>query len=136
MSYRFTRIWATVLVWLGIVLGAAGVLLAFLVFVTPSALASSLLAWAPDAGETVGRHRLLLGLAALLGGLALAGPLIVVGEVLNAFLDQRQFLARQHAAIRRIEERLEFWELVRTGREKSHATSLSARLKAADVRWP
>lgn len=132
MAYRFTRTSATVLVSIGIALMIVGLALALTVVLAPRTIVPLLPPGAPDLAASLGR-RALAGLVPLGFGVLVGAPLVVVGEVLHVFLDQRHLLLRQHAALRRIEERLEFWELVRTGREKTHASSLLARLRAADA---
>lgn len=134
MVYRFTRTWAALLIWVGIACFVLGALLAVTVFVDPWKVVSSLVPLAPLPGMAPRGQQLVIALAPLLAGVLLGSGFVVAGEVLHVFLDQRQFLVRQYATIRRIEERLEFWELVRTGRDKSHAAALAARLKAADAR--
>jgi cobalamin biosynthesis protein CobD/CbiB len=48
--------------------------------------------------------RTLIALAIVLGGLFLAGPFIVSGQLLQIFLDQRRLLAAIHRRLGRMEE--------------------------------
>jgi hypothetical protein len=96
-KYRFTSFWAALqvvmgLVWLGLSLGLA------------AAVVAGLGLGAIGLAEPSSGVRTLIALAIVLGGLFLAGPFIVSGQLLQIFLDQRRLLAAIHRRLRRMEE--------------------------------
>src|SRR5262249_34358264 len=96
-KYRFTERSAGLLEALGFVVIALSVVaaLVLLVFVTPP---EALRLGIPEASA-----RIAAALASLGFGILLGGPLIVLGQMLHLFLDQRRWLARIHARLRRWE---------------------------------
>jgi hypothetical protein len=97
-KYRFTSFWAALqvvmgLVWLALSLGLALAVAAGGVGLGVFGLAE------PSSGV-----RSLIAAAVVLGGLFLAGPFIVSGQLLQIFLDQRRLLAAIHRRLGRMEE--------------------------------
>jgi hypothetical protein len=85
MSFRFTSGWAQMLVILGIVLIILGVALAGAVSVVP-------LPWTDHRPGTI--ERAALAGIVLAAGVALGGSVIVLGQLMLAFLDLRQNVER------------------------------------------
>jgi hypothetical protein len=96
-KYRFTSFWAALqvvmgLVWLALSLGLA------------LAVAAGLGLGGVGLAEPSSGVRSLIAAAVVLGGLFLAGPFIVSGQLLQIFLDQRRLLAAIHRRLGRMEE--------------------------------
>lgn len=85
MTFRFTTGWAQMLVALGITVMILGVLLAVAVSVVP-------VPWTEHKPGTI--ERVSLAIALVAAGVALGGSLIVMGQLVLAFLDVRQNLER------------------------------------------
>ena len=94
--YRFTRFWASVLIGLGVGVMAMGVVCAGLLFLLPDRIPVPY-PW----------PRLLAPAVALVGGLLLGAPLILAGQLVQVFLDQRRLLASIHHRLRRWEDERE-----------------------------
>jgi heme exporter protein D len=94
--YWFTRFWASVLVGLGVgvmVLGIAG---------------AGLLLFLPEQVPLpYGRSPILAAAVALAVGLLVGAPLVLVGQLVQVFLDQRRLLARIHRRLSRWEDERE-----------------------------
>lgn len=93
---RFTRFWASVLVGLGVALLATGVVSAGLIVLLPAEIPIPL-AW----------PRPLVAAVAIVGGLVMAAPLILTGQLVQVLLDQRRLLGRIHHRLRRWEDERE-----------------------------
>jgi hypothetical protein len=100
MRYRFTRLWAGILIWVGLVLVGLGVVLALatLAFETP---------WKTVTSGPAIVDRLLVALFLILSSVLAGGPLIVFGQLLLIFLDQRRALVRIAHRLRRWEHRID-----------------------------
>ena len=94
--YGFTRFWASVLIGLGVGAMVLGVVSAGLVVLLPVELPVPY-AW----------PRALVAAVAIVGGFLLGGPLILTGQLVRIFLDQRQLLAGIHRRLRRWEDERE-----------------------------
>jgi hypothetical protein len=94
--YRFTLFWASVLVGLGVGVMAMGVVCAGLLLLLPDGIP------VPYPGP-----RLLAAAVAVVGGLLVGAPLILIGQLVQAFLDQRRLLGRIHRRLRRWEDERE-----------------------------
>jgi len=95
VTYRFTRLWARVLVITGSIVIVLGVLAAVAVGIA----GPDLTRYASDLDPRVTRV-----VAVVLGATAaivVGAPLIVAGQLLDAFLDQRDILARIHRRLRK-----------------------------------
>ena len=112
-KYRFTDRSAGLLEALGFVVIALSVVgaLVVLVFVTPP---ESLRLGIPETSARIAAALAALGLGVLFGG-----PLIVLGQLLHLFLDQRRWLARIHARLRRWEEERTEEGLIREATERA-----------------
>jgi uncharacterized membrane protein len=94
MSYRFTRLWARLMVVIGILFIVLGVALGLIALFTEE--------WRPGVtGAQVALER-----AVLVGGLVISGflagsPFIVFGQLIEIFLDQRRLLRRIERRLRR-----------------------------------
>jgi|SRR5215470_11477578 len=88
--YRFTRVWAMVLTMIGYTAFVLGFVAAGVVVVAGPQIVPG----AP--GFERPAMRAALTVACLLGGVVVGAPFIVVGQLLDAFLDQRVLLARIH----------------------------------------
>ena len=97
-KYAFTYRSAGLLEALGFVLLALSIIAAagVLIFVTPP---EALRLGIPETSARIAAALAVLGLGVLFGG-----PLIVLGQLLHLFLDQRRWLARIHARLRRWEQ--------------------------------
>ncbi len=94
MRYRFTRIWARLMVVIGILFIALGVILSGVALFTEE--------WRQGVTGT----QAALERAVVVGGLIASGflagsPFIVFGQLLELFLDQRALLARIHRRLSR-----------------------------------
>ena len=94
--YRFTLFWASVLVGLGVGAMAMGVACAGLLFLLPDRIPVPY-AWPPVLAAAV----------VLAGGLLAGAPLILAGQLVQVFLDQRRLLAGIHRRLRRWEDERE-----------------------------
>lgn len=93
MKYRFSRLWARVLVVVGVLIVVLGVLLGILsVFTDQSATGM--------ASKDDVLSRAVVAVILIVSGLLVGGPLIVTGQLLEIFLDQRRLLARIHRSLR------------------------------------
>ncbi len=94
--YRFTLFWASVLVGLGVGVMAMGVVCAGLLLLLPDRIPVPY-PW----------PRLLAAAVAVVGGLLVGAPLIMIGQLVQVFLDQRRLLGRIHHRLRRWEDERE-----------------------------
>jgi hypothetical protein len=85
MTFRFTSGWSQMLVVLGIVVIIVGVALAGAVSVVP-------IPWTDHRPGTI--ERVFLAIGVIAGGVALGGSLIVLGQLLLAFLNLRENVER------------------------------------------
>ncbi len=92
--YRFARFWAAVLVILGLVLIAGGVLLA-------AAAVTLDMPWGSLTGQAV-LERMLAGALLVISGVLTGAPFIVLGELLRLFIEQRRIAERQRRLLARI----------------------------------
>jgi len=95
VTYRFTRLWARVLVITGSIVIVLGVLAAVAVGIVDPGLTRYASSLDPRVARVVAA--VLCATAAVL----LGAPLIVAGQLIHAFLDQRDMLARIHRRLRR-----------------------------------
>ncbi len=95
MTYRFTRFWAIVLVVTGSIVIALGVVAAVAVAI----IGPDVTRYAPTLDPLVAR--VVATMACAMVGLIVGAPLIVSGQLLDAFLDQHDLLARIHRRLRR-----------------------------------
>ena len=91
-GFRFTAFWASIMVGLGFALAVVGLVGAALLMVVPEIPVPP--PWS----------RTLVAGALLVGGLVIASPLVVAGQLVQIFLDQRRLLGRIHRRLRRFEE--------------------------------
>jgi hypothetical protein len=94
--YRFTLFWASVLVGLGVGVMALGVVTAGLVLFLPRGIPI------PS-----GRPPVLVAAVALVGGFVVGAPLVMIGQLVQVFLDQRRLLASVQRSLRRWEDERE-----------------------------
>jgi hypothetical protein len=94
--YRFTLFWASGLVGLGVGVMAMGAVCAGLLLLLPDRIPVPL-PW----------PHLLVAAVSLAGGLLVGAPLILVGQLVQVFLDQRRLLASIHRRLRRWEDERE-----------------------------
>jgi hypothetical protein len=97
--YRFARFWAAVLVILGLVLIAGGVLLA-------AAAVTLDMPWGSLTGQAV-LERMLAGALLVISGVLTGAPFIVLGELLRLFVEQRRIAERQRRLLARIARRVD-----------------------------
>ena len=93
MRDRFTRLWARLLVVIGGVLVALGVVLAVIALVIETP-------WRTMTGQVV-LERVIVALFLAGSGVLAGAPFIVFGQLLLIFLDQRRLLAAIHRRLRR-----------------------------------
>ena len=93
MRYRLTRLWARLLVVIGLAIVALGVILAIvaLVIETP---------WRTITGQVV-LERIIVAVFLAGSGILAGAPFIVFGQLLLIFLDQRRLLAAINRRLRR-----------------------------------
>jgi hypothetical protein len=93
VRYRVTRLWARLLVVIGVVIVALGVILAIvaLVIETP---------WRTVTGQVV-LERVIVAVFLAGSGVLAGAPFIVFGQGLLIILDQRRLLAAIHRRLRR-----------------------------------
>lgn len=95
MRYQFTRLWAFVLAVIGSVVMAVGVVAAVAVGI----VGPDVTRYMPGVDPLVAR--IVVSVACAAAGFLVGAPLIVAGQVLEAFLDQRDILAKIHRRLRR-----------------------------------
>jgi len=95
--YRFAGFWATVLVVMGMLLIAGGLLLA-------AAAVTLDMPWGSLTGQAV-LERVLAAALLVISGVLTGAPFIVLGEMMRLFLDLRREARRQHRLLRRIVRR-------------------------------
>ncbi|MBI2204985.1 MAG: hypothetical protein HYU41_14140 [Candidatus Rokubacteria bacterium] len=94
MKYKFTRVWSRLMVVVGIVFIALGVVSAGIAGFTDE--------WRPGVtGTQEAIERALLVGALLMSGILAGSPFIVFGQLLEIFLDQRRLLTRIERRLRR-----------------------------------
>jgi hypothetical protein len=86
MNPRFTRLWARILVWQGLVFVAGGALLASVALIID-------MPWGSITGQAV-VERALVAAFLLVSGVLAGAPLIVLGQLVLLFIDQRRLLGR------------------------------------------
>jgi hypothetical protein len=91
--YRFTLFWASVLMGLGVGVMALGVAAAGLILLLPGGIPL------PH-----GRPPVLAAAVALIAGLVVGAPLVMIGQLVQVFLDQRRLLASIQRSLRRWED--------------------------------
>jgi hypothetical protein len=84
MNSRFAAFWARALVVIGMLFVGLGVLFAMAALVLD-------MPWGRITGQAV-LERLVAMIVLIVSGIIAGAPLIVIGEMLQAFLDQRQLL--------------------------------------------
>ena len=99
MSRRFAAFWAAVLVIMGLLLIAGGVLLA-VVAVTLD------MPWGTLTGQAV-LERALAAVLLVISGVVAGAPFIVLGEMLRIFIELRRIADRQRRLLARIARRLD-----------------------------
>ena len=97
--HRFAAFWAAVLVIMGLLLIAGGVLLA-IVAVTLD------MPWGTLTGQAV-LERFLAAALLVISGVLTGAPFIVLGEMLRIFIEQRRVADRQRRLLARIARRLD-----------------------------
>lgn len=94
VRYRFTRVWSRLMVIVGIVFIALGVVSAAIALFTDE--------WRPGVtGTQEAIERALLVSALIMSGILAGSPFIVFGQLLEIFLDQRRLLGRIDRRLRR-----------------------------------
>jgi hypothetical protein len=91
--YRFTLFWASVLVGLGVGVMALGVVAAGLLLLLPGGVPIP-----------YGRPPVLAAAVALVAGLVVGAPLVMIGQLVQVFLDQRRLLSSIQRSLRRWED--------------------------------
>ena len=94
--YRFTQFWASVLVTLGFAVLAIGIVSAGLLVLLGTRIPVPY-SW----------PRPLAAAVAIVGSLLVAAPLILSGQLVQIFLEQRRLLGRIHRRLRRWEDERE-----------------------------
>jgi hypothetical protein len=97
--YRFARFWAAVLVIIGLVLIAGGVLLA-------AAAVTLDMPWGSLTGQAV-LERMLAAALLVISGVLTGAPFIVLGELMRLFVEQRRIAERQRRLLARIARRVD-----------------------------
>jgi len=97
--YRFAAFWAKVLVVMGMLLIAGGLLLA-------AAAVTLDMPWGSLTGQAV-LERVLAAVLLVISGVLTGAPFIVLGEMLRLFIEQRRIGERQRRLLRRIARSLE-----------------------------
>lgn len=99
MSYRLTRLWARLLLVVGLLFVGLGVVLAAVaLFIDTTWTGMTFLAGLAE--------RVLVAIFLILSGIIAGGPFVVFGQLILIFLDQRALLIRINARLRRWETRL------------------------------
>jgi len=93
VRYRWTRLWARLLVVIGVVVVALGVILAIIALVIETP-------WRTITGQVV-LERIIVAIFLAGSGVLAGAPFIVSGQLLLIFLDQRRLLAAIHRRLRR-----------------------------------
>ena len=93
MRYRWTRLWARLLVVIGVVVVALGVILAIIALVIETP-------WRTITGQ-VALERIIVAIFLAGSGVLAGGPFIVFGQLLLIFLDQRRLLVSIDRRLRR-----------------------------------
>ena len=93
MNDRFTRLWARLLVIMGVVIVVLGVLLAMVALVVE-------MPWGSITGQAV-LERMFVALSLVVSGILAGSPFIVFGQLMLIFLDQRRLLLRINRQLRR-----------------------------------
>ena len=91
---RFAAFWATVLVVMGMLLIAGGLLLA-------AAAVTLDMPWGSLTGQAV-LERVLAAALLVISGVLTGAPFIVLGEMMRLFIEQRRIAERQRRLLRRI----------------------------------
>ena len=92
--YRFTRIWARLMVAIGLAFIGLGVVFAVVALVTEE--------WREGVtGREAAFERTVVVGGLVLSGVLAGSPFIVFGQLLEIFLDQRALLSRIHRRLRR-----------------------------------
>jgi hypothetical protein len=94
--FRFTTFWASGLVGLGFAFAVVGVVGAGLLMLLPA-----------DIPVPPPWSRPLAAAVLLVGGLVIAAPLVLTGQLVQIFLDQRRLLGRIHRRLLRFEDERE-----------------------------
>ena len=92
MPYRWTRLWARLLVVIGVVVVALGVVLAIIALVIETP-------WRTITGQVV-LERIIVAIFLAGSGVLAGAPFIVSGQLLLIFLDQRRLLAAIYRRLR------------------------------------
>jgi len=93
VKYRFSGLWARVLVGVGVLIVTLGVVLGIIsVFIDQSG--------AEVASKDDVFSRAAMAVILIVSGLLVGGPLIVTGQLLQIFIDQRRLLARIYRTLR------------------------------------
>jgi TRAP-type C4-dicarboxylate transport system permease small subunit len=96
MSERFTRIWAGLMVVIGLVFIVLGVVLAGIALFTEE--------WRQGVtGTQVALERAVLVGGLVFSGLLAGSPFVVFGQLLQIFMDQRRLLARIDRHLRKLD---------------------------------
>ena len=91
--FRFSAIWASILIGFGCAFVVVGVAGAGLLILFPAEIP------VPPPWP-----RPLVAAVILVGGLAVAAPLVLTGQLVQIFLDQRRLLGQIHRRLRRFED--------------------------------
>ena len=86
MTPRFARFWARILVWQGLVFVGGGALLASVALIID-------MPWGSITGQAV-VERVLVAAFLIVSGVLAGAPLIVLGQLVLLFIDQRRLLGR------------------------------------------
>jgi hypothetical protein len=93
VKYRFTRIWARLMVVTGVLFIALGIALGLIAMFTEE--------WREGVtGAQVALERALLVGGLIISGVLAGSPFIVFGQLMEIFLDQRRLLRRIHRELR------------------------------------
>lgn len=106
-GYRFAGFWATVLVIMGMLLVIGGVLFA-------AAAVTLDMPWGRLTGQAV-LERAVAAVVLVISGILAGAPLIVLGEMMRLFIEQRRILGRQRRLLARLARRVD----EATGRQPS-----------------
>jgi hypothetical protein len=93
-KYRITRLWARLLVVIGVVIVALGVILAIIALVIETP-------WRSITGQIV-LERIIVAIVLAGSGVLAGAPFVVFGQLLLIFIDQRRLLA---AILRQLKRR-------------------------------
>jgi hypothetical protein len=113
--HRFAEFWAAVLVIIGLVLLAGGLLLAV-------AAVTLDMPWGTLTGQAV-LERILAAVLLVISGALTGAPFIVLGEMLRVLVEQRRLAERQRRLLARIARRLD-----EASAPRPAGTSAAARL--------